>query len=78
MPGFSLAMPQHTRCSVGLIPNQRCTHSVRYLTNQQQQTCIGALEAEHGVKVDQQIREPHRCAKIVQKMSRCVTHAPAH
>lgn len=65
MPGFSLAMSPHSSCSVGLVPDQRCTDSVRYLTDQQQHTRIGTLEAEHGVEVDQEIREPHRCAQVV-------------
>lgn len=74
MPGFPLAVPQHALRSVGLIPNQRRTHPVRYLTNQQHHTRVGALEAEHGVEVDQQVREPHRGAQVVQEMSRCVTY----
>lgn len=75
MPGFSLAVD--ARCSVGFISNQRRTDAVRYLTNQQHHTCIGALEAEHGVEIDQQICEPHGGAQVVQKMSRCVTYPPA-
>ncbi|KAF3835325.1 hypothetical protein F7725_027883 [Dissostichus mawsoni] len=43
------------RCFVGLISNQRRRDSVSYLPDQQQHTCIGAPEAEHGVEVDQQV-----------------------
>ena len=76
MPGFSLATGD-ARCFIGFISNQRRTHPVRYLTNEQQRACIGALEAEHGVQVDQQVSEPHRGAQVVEKMSRCVTKPPA-
>lgn len=75
MPAFSFAVD--SCCSVGFISNQWRADSVRYLTNQQHHTCIGALEAEHGVEVDQQVSEPHRGAQVVQKMARCVTYPPA-
>ncbi|KAG7230586.1 hypothetical protein INR49_025303 [Caranx melampygus] len=69
---LSLEVKEHPGHSVDA--NQRSTDPVRYLTNQQQHTCIGALESEHGVEVNQQVCEPHRGAQVVEEMSHCVTY----
>lgn len=76
VPGFSLAV--EARCFVGLmISNQRRRDSVSYLPDQQQHTCIGASEAEHGVEVDQQVGEPHGGAQVVEEMSCSETNPSA-
>lgn len=77
MPGLPPSISHPACCFVGLVPDQRSTHSICYLPDEQQNPRGAALEAEHRVQVDQQVGEPHGRAQVVKEVPHRVTEPPA-
>jgi len=58
--------------SVRLKTNKWSDQGICYLTNKQHNASQSWIKSEHQVKEDQQIREPHGSADVIQYMTRAI------